>query len=111
MNNHYGKVSINLVNSSMLPMLVDYEAEAAAGNIVPVTAVIQKIQRLTPDEYDDFVNSLTEERDWLTGFGGSCYSEFGEEHYCIKVVAENRKTLYVNPLGNGCVHCVGFEKA
>lgn len=71
----------------------------------PEPVVISEIRELTTVEYDDFADALLQDRDWLAGKGG--FPDQATRHV-VAVVAENRKTLYVDPSGSAYGRYVGI---
>lgn len=69
----------------------------------PELIAIEVRKELTTAEYDDFANTLLEDRDWLTGRGGHANGH----RQVVEVSAPGRTTLYVDPSGGSYGRYVG----
>lgn len=69
----------------------------------PEVITIEFRKELTATEYDAFVNTLLEDRDWLAGRGGHANGH----RRVVEVSAPGRTTLYVDPSGSSYGRYVG----
>lgn len=66
---------------------------------------IQAAHEMRAEEYDRFVESLLQTRDWLADFGGTLADG---TRLVIELRAPQRETLYLDPQGYGYVRYVGI---
>lgn len=70
----------------------------------PVEIKVTDRRQMTAEEYDNFIRSMMDDRDWLAGRGG----QLGSKTLVIEVTAPDRKTLYIDPEGSSYARCVGI---
>jgi len=72
------------------------------------TVSIELAKELTPGEYDQFANTLLEDRDW---HNGRCGWNDSKVRSVVEVKAPGRTTLYVDPSGSAYGRYVGINVA
>jgi len=102
-NRHTNSLRVRFVRK---PADLQEVLEAPSWNsTLPEPVIISEARELTTAEYDNFANTLLQDCDWLAGKGG-----FPDQtmRHVIAVLAENRKTLYVDPSGSAYGRYVGI---
>ena len=68
--------------------------------------VITHTHQLSPQEYDHFGRTLLKDRDWLAGHGGT---NLNGATRVVRVIAEGRPTLYINPEGGRYARYIAMD--
>lgn len=80
-----------------------YLVNLQAGDYDRKWAVVTESRTMLPAEWNEFVNNLLDDRDWLAGKGGC-----EEQNQLVIAVRCGDRTIYVNPEGYSYARYVGF---
>ncbi|MBF0401925.1 MAG: hypothetical protein HQL90_14310 [Magnetococcales bacterium] len=72
----------------------------------PKQTLVDRVFKLSNEEYDDFASDMLKPRDWING-GGFLHST-NETHIAIAIESEGRQTLYLDPSGHNYGRYVGI---
>lgn len=101
----------------------EYQQEVENCEYVRETVAVAEVVRMSPEDFDEFANSLLCDVDFLKGKGGhalACWSKVfkfdgnsrknnkAAVRLCVLVVAPGRPSLYVDPQGYNYARYVGL---
>ena len=72
----------------------------------PKQTLVDRVFKLSNEEYDDFASDMLKSRDWING--GGFLRATNETHIAIAIESEGRQTLYLDPSGHNYGRYVGI---